>query len=122
MISYKIDKQANTNVNSQLRDMSPVLEEIPATLQVLLEALSQHEASIGTPSINSFRYDIQKATQDAIASTQLIADQVKKLSAISEQAGKHLLAVEEHFGAALRDQRQSLNSAIANDRRGAPVA
>ena len=115
MITYKIDKQPNAATNTQIREMSAVLAEIPATLRVLLETLSQHESVISAPSINNFRYELQKMVEDAIENTANIAELSQKLSAVSEQAGKHLAAVEEHFGSVLRDQP------IAN-RRQTPVA
>ncbi len=117
MITYKIDKQPNTGVNTQIRDMSAVLAEIPATLRVLHDLLSQHEAAISAPSINSFRYDLEKMVENAIDNTANIAELAQKLSAVSEQAGKHLAAVEEHFGSVLRE------SSVAERRNTpAPVA
>ncbi len=117
MITYKIDKQSNGNANTQIREMSAVLAEIPATLRVLHDVLVQHEATISAPSINSFRYELQKIVEDAISTTKNIADSAQKLSAVSEQAGKHLAAVEEHFGAVLREQ-----PVVADRRAATPVA
>jgi hypothetical protein len=115
MITYKIDKQPNTTVNTQIRDMGVVLAEIPKTLRVLLDLLATHESAISAPSINNFRYELEKSVEAAIDNTTSITDLSQKLSAVSEQAGKHLAAVEEHFGSVLRD-----NPTTA--RREAPVA
>ena len=115
MITYKIDKQPNSAANTQIREMSAVLEEIPATLRVLREVLSQHETAISAPSINNFRYELEKTVELTIENARQIADQAQKLSAVSEQAGKHLAAVEEHFGSVLRELKP-------NEQRTATIA
>ncbi len=115
MITYKIDKQSNNNTNTQIRDMAVVLAEIPKTLQVLRDLLNQHESTISAPSINNFRYDLEKQVEVAIESTANITELSQKLSVVSEQAGKHLAAVEEHFGSVLRDNPTA-------NRRPTPVA
>jgi len=103
MITYKIDKQPNSAANTQIREMSAVLAEIPATLRVLRDVLNQHESAISAPSINDFRYQLEKMVEDAAETTKNIAELSQRLSAVSEQAGKHLAAVEEHFSAVLRE-------------------
>ena len=118
MITYKIDKQPNSAVNTQIREMAPVLAEIAATLRVLQELLTQHEGAISTPSINNFRYELQKLVEEGIENGTNIAELAQKLCAVSEQAGKHLSAVEEHFGAVLREQ----SAANASRRSATPVA
>ncbi len=116
MITYRIDKQPNIQTNTQIREMSAVLAEIPATLRVLLSVLREHESTISAPSINNFRDELQKMVEDAIASTANISELSQKLSAVSEQAGKHLAAVEEHFGAVLREQQQAAANRHATPR------
>lgn len=113
MITYRIDKQPNTTVSSQLRDMQKVLNEVPATLRYLLELLSQNEAAISTPSINSYRYELQKLVEATIENSTMIAEQTQRLSAASEQAGKHLSAIEEHFGQTLRQAAEATREANA---------
>ncbi len=102
MITYRIDKTSHAKVNSQIRDMENILNEIPNSLQVLLELLNEQAATISSPSINNYRADLQRRVTDAIASTQQIAADSQKLITVSEQAAKHLSAIEEHFGAVLR--------------------
>ncbi|MDQ5972725.1 MAG: hypothetical protein QG553_884 [Patescibacteria group bacterium] len=107
MITYRIDKQPNTTVTTQIRDMNKVLSEVPATLRFLLELLAQNEAAISTPSINSYRYELQKLVEATIENANMIIEQSQRLSSVSEQAGKHLSAIEEHFGQALREEVQA---------------
>jgi len=102
MIVYKIDKQPHASVNSQIRDMKVVLDEISPTLQTLQSLLSQQSSSISSPSINSFRNALLEQVSQAIVQTRNIADASQKLVTVSDQAGKHLVAIEEHFGAVLR--------------------
>jgi len=116
MITYKIDKQPNSAANTQIREMSAVLAEIPATLRILRDVLSQHESAISAPSINNFRFELERMVEEAIETTKNISDLSQKLSAVSEQAGKHLAAVEEHFGSVLRE------NPVAPARRATPVA
>lgn len=102
MITYKIDKVSQTKVSSQVRDMDAVLQEIPNTLQVLIELLEQQSATISTPSINQYRNTLQQDIVRAIEQTRTIAENSQRLASASEQASKHLSAIEEHFGAVLR--------------------
>lgn len=102
MIVYKIDKQPHASVNSQIRDMKVVLDEISPTLQTLQSLLSQQSSSISSPSINNFRNALLEQVAQAIGQTRAIASNAQKLVTVSDQAGKHLVAIEEHFGAVLR--------------------
>lgn len=109
MITYQIDKPTHAKINSQIKDMEDVLSEVPNTLQVLLELLEEQSTTISSPSINSYRADLQRRVNDSIRATQQIAQDSQKLIVVSEQAGKHLSAIEEHFGAVLR-QSQNTNT------------
>lgn len=102
MIVYKIDKQPHASVNTQIRDMKVVLDEISPTLQTLQSLLSQQSSAISSPSINNFRNSLLEQVGQAITQTRQIAEASQKLVTVSEQAGKHLVAIEEHFGAVLR--------------------
>ena len=104
MIVYKIDRQPHAKANSEIRDMMAVLAEIAPTLQSLNDALVEHEASISTPTINSFRNELRQSVQEAEAMARKIVDHAQKLISVSDQAGKHLAAIEEHFGAALQNK------------------
>lgn len=104
MITYKVDKPSQAKVSSQIRDMQNVLAEIPASLQVLLELVQEQEGTISSPSINMYRADLERAVVEAIERTRAIADNSQKLVSVSEQAAKHLSAIEEHFGAVLRSK------------------
>lgn len=112
MITYQIDKPSQTKVNSQIRDMENVLGEVPNTLQVLLELLEEQGSTISSPSINNFRAELKRVVSESITQTSRIADDAQRLVNVSEQAGKHLAAIEEHFGAVLR---QSAKSAVTTD-------
>jgi hypothetical protein len=112
MITYKVDKPSQTKVSSQIRDMGSVLAEIPTSLQVLLELLQEQEATISSPSINFFRSELERAVVEAIERTRAIADNSQKLVNVSEQASKHLAAIEEHFGAVLRSKNPAANEQV----------
>jgi hypothetical protein len=107
MITYKIDKPSHAKVNSQIRDMENVLAEIPTSLQVLLELVQEQEATISSPSIAYFRSELERSVAEAIEHTRRIATDSQKLVSVSEQAAKHLSAIEEHFGAVLRSKSTS---------------
>lgn len=105
MIVYKIDKQPHINANTQIRDMARVLEEIAPTFELLQELLTKHASTISSPSINNFRDELQRNTYEAIRLSRTIAKNAQKLTSVSDQAGKHLSAIEEHFGATLRQDQ-----------------
>lgn len=104
MITYKIDKTSQVRVTSQIKEMAAVLQEIPSTLQVLHELLEEQKGTISSPSINQFREDLQLAIVKAIDDTRNIAEESQKLASVSDQASKHLSAIEEHFGSVLRNK------------------
>ncbi len=106
MIVYKIDKQTHSRTNAEIRDMESVLDEIPATLEAVLELIAQQGAAFATPSINAFRDDLQQNVKEAINLTKTIAERSQKLASVSDEASKHLLAIEDHFGAVLRKASQ----------------
>jgi methyl-accepting chemotaxis protein len=106
MIVYKIDKQSHSRTNAQIRDMATVLEEIPATLETLLEIIEQQELAFVTPSINAFRSELQQSVKNAVSLTKTVAERSQKLASVSDEASKHLLAIEDHFGAVLRKASQ----------------
>lgn len=117
MIVYKIDKQPHINANTQIRDMARVLEEIAPTLEMLQELLAKHSSTISSPSINNFREELQRNTYEAIRLTRTIARNSQKLASVSDQAGKHLSAIEEHFGATLRQEQPVTAAASAEPAR-----
>lgn len=110
MITYKIDKPTQAKVSSQIRDMAIILAEIPNTLKVLLELIDEQETTISSPSINLFRAELKRGVIEAIERTQVISDDSQKLVNVSEQAGKHLAAIEEHFGSVLRNKTPVQNN------------
>lgn len=114
MITYKIDKQAQADASKQIRDMEAVLNEIAPSLQLLAEAIARHEAAIASPSINNFRYDLQKMVNDAIVTTRSIAQNAQRLVSVSDQASKHLVAIEDHFGAVLRQPATTSASEVVS--------
>lgn len=109
MITYQIDKLSHQKLNSEIRDMSPILAEIAPTLQTLLSVINQHGGTISTPTINSFRSDLQDLITKTTAMSRTITEDVQKLVTVSEQAAKHLAAIEEHFGAALRSAPKEIS-------------
>ncbi len=114
MITYQIDKPTHQKLNAEIRELSPILAEISPTLQTLLEIVNQHAATISTPTINSFRTDLQELISKASTMTRAITEDVQKLVSVSDQAGKHLAAIEEHFGAALRGvQKETSETPVA---------
>ncbi len=102
MIVYKVDKLPNAKANSQIHDMSNVLKEVATTWQVLKDAIDQQESALSSPSINNFRNDLQLMISDGIRLAEAIAENSEKLVMVSEQASKHLTAIEDHFSAALQ--------------------
>lgn len=104
MISYKIDKAGLNKVNSDLREIAALLAEISPTLQTLNDMLMTHEQTISSPSINGYRDELKVLTAEATMATKKIADNTDRLIAVSDQAGKHLSAIEDHFGATLRER------------------
>lgn len=104
MIVYKIDGQGVNRTNSQLRDIDPILKEIPATLDSLRQLLSQQASTISSPSINNFREELLQLINGTIKMSTALAENTQKLVAVSDQAGKYLSSVEDHSGTALRTQ------------------
>lgn len=104
MIVYKIDKTAHAKANAEIKAMSSVLAEISPTLQILQGLITQHSSTISSPSIDNYRYELKETIGEAIRLTYTIAENSQKLISVSDQAGKHLSAIEEHFGAVLRDK------------------
>ncbi len=102
MITYKLDNSTQSTVNNEIREMTAILAEISPTLQSLLEVISHHEAAISTPAINDFRTELKDMIIRATSLTRAIAQDTEKLLTVSEQTGKHLAAIEDHFGAVLR--------------------
>lgn len=112
MIVYKIDKQPHAKVNSYIQDMAIVLEAIAPTLESLQEALKQHGAAISAPSIDDFRDDLQQAISSAVKLANTISADSQKLATVSDQASKHLVAIDEHFGAALRGPSTATSATV----------
>lgn len=104
MIVYKIDKQPHGRTNTKIRDMDAVLREIAPTLQTLGKLLDEQSSSISSPTLNAFRSDLQQRVAHAAVQTARIAEDAQRMVAVSDQAGKHLSAIEEHFGAQLRSR------------------
>jgi hypothetical protein len=104
MIVYKIDKQSHAKANSDIKDMATVLAAIPTTLQSLQDLMGQQSSTISSPSINNFRDELLDNIAQAVVLTTTISDDSQKLVSVSDQAGKHLSAIEEHFGAVLRNK------------------
>lgn len=104
MIVYKIDKQSQDRASSQIREMERVLAEVPQTLKMLQNALAQQGSTLSTPSINQYRAELDQMINGAIKLTSNINENTKRLVSISEQTSKHLVAIEDHFGSALRNK------------------
>ncbi len=109
MIVYKIDKESADKANARLRDMAGVIAEVSPSLLVLRKVLAQHDASIETPAITQFRSELIDTVTQAIGLTYTISENAQKLTKTSEQASKHLAAIDEHFGSVLRDSSKSTN-------------
>jgi hypothetical protein len=84
--------------------MEKVLSEIPRTLELLMDALAQQSATISTPSINQYRSELVQMINGAVKLTTNINEQTQRLVTVSEQTSKHLAAIEDHFGPALRNK------------------
>ncbi len=104
MIVYKIDKHYQNKSAAQIRDMRAVLKDIPITLQLLQDAIQQQTYGISSPSIDEFRAELKETIASAIALTTDLSKDAQHLVAVSEQVAKHLVAVDEHFGAILRNR------------------
>lgn len=110
MIQYTLDKTQHDRAVARLRDMQKVLDEISPSLQVLRKVLAEHEAAIKAPSLNSYRNEMIQAVTQAIGQTHQIAREVEKLSKVSEQTARHLAAIDEHYGSALRAETEETQS------------
>ncbi len=105
MIVYKIEKQAAQRINARIREMDAVLKEIAPTLQILAEIVAEQGETISSPTLNAYRSDLQHRLAAAVTETARIADDAQRLIAVSDQAAKHLAAIEEHFGTQLRPRQ-----------------
>ncbi len=112
MITYKIDKQALAQANSEIRDMATVLAEIAGTLEILQNALAKHRSALSSPTIASFRDELDEMVNSAVRMANSITERSQKLYAVSDQAGKHLAAIEDHFGAVLRDRTPQIQAPV----------
>lgn len=101
MIEYKLDKETNNSATAHIRDMNAVLKEISTTYQILLDVVEQQETALSSPSINNFRQELRTSVRQGISLAETITENSAKLVIISEQAGKHLAAIEDRFSAAL---------------------
>lgn len=115
MIVYKIDKVAAQRTNNRIREMDAVLREIAPSLQILAEIVAEQGETMSSPTLNSYRSDLQHRIAAAIAETTRIAEDAQRLIAVSDQAAKHLSAIEEHFGTQLRSQPMAVNHAQSNN-------
>lgn len=112
MITYRIDKQALADANTALREVAVKLNDMIDSLQSLQNTLGEHESAISSPTIKNFRDELLESVAEAVDLVSGISEQSQKLSGVSEQAGKHLAAIEEHFGASLRDRSSPAQAAI----------
>lgn len=113
MITYQVDRNTLQRLNGELKELSPLIAEISPTLQSLLEIVSQHASAISTPTVNDFRADLLDQLQKAVVLTRASMEDVQKLVSVSDQAGKHLAAIEEHFGGVLRGVQREESEAVA---------
>ncbi len=104
MIVYKIDRQNQASASSQIKDMAVVLNEIPESLAILQNLLTQHRQSISTPTLDNFGANLQQAVEGATKLTKIIAENSQRMCTVSDQASKHLVAIDEHFGSDLRTE------------------
>ncbi len=102
MIVYKIDNTPNTDANTQIREMAQALAEIAPTLEALQELVSAQGSTISSPSISSYRDELQRMISDAAALSQQISKNSQTLVSVSEQARKHVVSIEEHFNTLLK--------------------
>lgn len=114
MIVYKIDKQSHARANNRIREMEAVLQELAPTLQILSEILSDQSETISSPTINAFRADLQQRINTLVPQVSKVSSDAQRLVAVSDQAGKHLTAIEEHFGAQLRNTPSNPSPAQVN--------
>lgn len=104
MIVYKLDPQTQVKADAQIKDMSTVLSEIPTTLRILFNLLSEHQQSISAKSIDQYRDDLSQMISEAIRLTHLIAVNSQRMSNVSDQVAKQLVAFETQIGDALKGQ------------------
>ena len=102
MLEYKLDKDPTNDANAHIRDMAGVLKEIATTYRILLDVIEQQESALSSPSINNFRSELRAEVRAALKLSETITENSAKLAIISEQASKHLAAIEERFSAALK--------------------
>lgn len=101
MITYKIDKHISSKANTQIREMSGFLADVSPTLHHLQKVLLEHEAALSSATINRYRKELLDMVTEAIDLTSAIADNTQKLASVSDQAAKHLSAMDDHFGSVL---------------------
>lgn len=112
MITYKIDKHINGKTNAQIRDLSGFLSDVSPTLHHLQKVLIEHEAALSSGPIDKYRKDLLEMVTEAIDLTSAIADNTQKLAAVSDQAAKHLAAMDDHFSAILTNKSTPQNAQV----------
>ncbi len=112
MIEYKLDQKTNSVATAHIKDMDAILREITTTYEIMLEVVDQQEAALSSPSINSFRKDLQNMIEQAMELSTSIVDNSQKLVVISEHASKQLVAIEDNFSSAI--EKHSIKAAVTN--------
>lgn len=105
MIIYKFQAKSNKEANDEIKAMAAKLESIAPTLQNLQEIIDKHQQTITLPSIVEYRRNLQKMITDATALSRYISENTQMLAKVSEEAGTHLVSIEDYYRAVLDDKQ-----------------
>lgn len=97
MIVYKLDKSVHASASKQIKDMHQVLNEIAPTLEVLKQLLNEHGRSISTPTVDNYRAHLLQTVDYAIDVSKVISENAQQLCAVSDQASRYLITVDEQI-------------------------
>lgn len=105
MTIYKIDENPTNEINKHIANMDNVLNEIAVTYAILLELLESQASTLSAPSIDLFREGLKETVNIAVVNATIIREKSAKLVKVSEQASKHLSAVESRVDIALQEKK-----------------
>ncbi len=104
MLVYKVDTQDGKEINSEIRQIANELATLTPTLRKLKSMVTRHISTIDSPSITQFRDNLNRMLGDAEMINQRVSENSLMLVEVSEQASKHLISVEQHYEAILKEK------------------
>lgn len=104
MLVYKVDPKDKNQINAEIRSIANELSTLTPTLRRLKSSIARHSATIDSPSITQFRENLYHMLTEAEAVNQRLSENALMLVEVSEQASEHLIAVEKHYDAILKEK------------------